>query len=216
MRVDDSLQGPDARPGASPADATHSPTTSASGTVTLGITEADYLRIHPKLAAKVRQFGIPSDQVEELVQQSFLEAHKGLCARRFRGESAIDTWVVSIAKNLCLKHHRSQRAAKRSAAEVSLDGTGADAGARQPQIESASPLPDREVQDRERLVLALRILQALPAALREPLVLQVRGHSYEQIARLLDIPSNLVSSRIHQARAELRRELPDSQTSAST
>jgi RNA polymerase sigma-70 factor (ECF subfamily) len=176
-----------------------------------GITDADYLRIYPKLAAKIRLFGIPREQVEELVQQTFLEAHRGLSEGRFQGRSALDTWAVSIAKNLCLKHYRTQKAAKRNAREVPVDALGDDVEARsRVELEAETPLPDRLAEDRELLHRALRSLQSLPAILREPLVLQVRGHSYEQIAELLEIPSNLVSSRIHQAREELRRELPRS------
>ncbi len=176
------------------------------------VTEEDYLRIYPKLAAKIRHFGIRDDQVDELVQQTFLEAQKGLRAGTFNGQSALDTWVISIGKHLCLKHHRSQSTAKRKASEVSIDMSAVEGTPSELALRSESPLPDRQAQDRELLARVLRLLGALPAILREPLVLKARGHSYQQIARLLGIPPNLVSSRIHQARAELCRELPGTKT----
>lgn len=183
---------------------------STSGSV--DITEADYLRIHPKLAAKVRQFGIRADHVEELVQETFLEAHRGLRAGQFNGESALDTWVISIGKHLCLKHHRAQKAEKRKALEVPIDLPSFDPATSELALKSETPLPDRQAQDRELLARVLQLLSALPAILREPLVLKARGHSYQQIARLLGTTPNLVSSRIHQARAELSRELPGAKT----
>jgi RNA polymerase sigma factor (sigma-70 family) len=176
----------------------------------LEITEADYLRIHPKLAAKISRFGIPGDQVEELVQQTFLEAQKGLRAGHFKGECALDTWVISIGKHLCLKHYRSQNTGKRKALEVPIDLPAFDPTVPELSLRSELPLPDRQAQDRELLNLVLQLLGRLPAILREPLVLKARGHSYQQIARLLGITPNLVTSRIHQARVELCRELPDS------
>jgi RNA polymerase sigma factor (sigma-70 family) len=178
----------------------------------LEVTEEDYFRIYPKLAAKIRQFGIRADEVDELAQQTFLEAQKGLRAGHFNGESALDTWVISIGKHLCLKHHRAQNTAKRKAPEVSIDLPSCDPAASELALKSEIPLPDRQAQDRELLARVLRLLGALPAILREPLVLKARGHSYQQIARLLGITPNLVSSRIHQARTELARELPGSKT----
>jgi RNA polymerase sigma factor (sigma-70 family) len=182
----------------------------SSGAV--AITKEDYLRIHPKLSAKIRQFGIRTDQVEELVQETFLEAHRGLRAGQFNGESALDTWVISIGKHLCLKHHRTQNAEKRKAPEVPIDLPSFDPAAPELALKSEIPLPDRQAQDREMLARVLHLLGALPSILREPLVLKARGHSYQQIARLLGITPNLVSSRIHQARAELSRELPGTKT----
>jgi len=176
------------------------------------VTEEDYLRIHPKLTAKIRHFGIRADQVEELVQQTFLEAQRGLRAGHFKAESSLDTWVISIGKHLCLKHHRAQNAVKRKAPEVPIDLPSSDPSVPELALKSETPLPDRQAQDRELLAQVLRLLGAMPAFLREPLVLKARGHSYQQIARLLGIEPNLVSSRIYQARAELIRELPDTKT----
>jgi RNA polymerase sigma factor (sigma-70 family) len=186
---------------------------SASGSVNL--TKEDYLRIHPKLSAKIRRFGIRADQVEELVQETFLEAHKGLRAGQFNGESALDTWVISIGKHLCLKHHRAQNTEKRKAPEVAIELPSSEPADSELALKSEAPLPDRQAQDRELLARVLRVLGTLPATLREPLVLKARGHSYQQIARLLGITPNLVSARIHQARTELSRELPGAKKPAA-
>lgn len=184
----------------------------ASSSNPVDVTEEDYFRIHPKLSAKIRQFGIQADQVEELVQQTFLEAHRGLLAGQFHGESTLDTWVISIGKHLCLKHYRAQHAEKRKALEVPIDLPSSDPTSPELALKSETPLPDRQAQDRELLSRVLQLVGALPAILRDPLVLRARGYSYQQIARLLGITPNLVSSRIHQARAELYRELPGSRT----
>lgn len=188
------------------------PATAPSSSGPVDITEEDFLRIHPKLTAKIRKFRIQADQVEDLVQQTFLEAHKTLRAGQFNGESTLDTWVIAIGKHLCLKHYRAQNTEKRRAPEVSIDRPSSDPAAPELVLMSESPLPDRQAQDRDLLALVLRILGALPAILREPLVLRARGYSYQQIARLLGITPSLVSSRIYQARVELYRKLPGSRT----
>lgn len=183
---------------------------SARAVTPTALSEEDYLRIEPKLKAKIRRFNIPPDEVEELVQQTFLVAHKQLLEGHFEQESALDTWVVAIGKNLCLKYHRARRAMKRSAPEVAIDAIGPHA-VPETALSSQAPPPDCEAQDREQLGLALRLLAALPTILREPLVLTGRGYSYRQIARLLGTTPQLVSSRIHQARARLRRDLSGAQ-----
>lgn len=189
------------------------PAVTTSRTALPTITREDYLRIHPKLAAKIRRFGIPELHVEDLLQETFQQAHEGLLGRRFGNRSALDTWVISIGKNLCLKHYRSRNAAKRKASEVPIDQPVRDPAAPpEPPLRSDLPSPARLAEDRELLARVVALIRALPAILREPLVLKARGHNYQQIAHILDIPPNLVSSRIHQARTELHRRITNPKT----
>ena len=141
------------------------------------------------------------------MQETFRRAHEGLLANRFGSRSSLDTWVISIGKNLCLKHYRAQHAAKRHAVEVPIAGQTNDPQTQELPLRSDLPSPERQAEDREQLSQVVAQIRTLPNILREPLVLKARGHSYRQIALLLAIPQELVSSRIHQARAELHRKL---------
>lgn len=171
------------------------------------ITKEDYLRIYPKLVAQIRGFGVSNNEdLQDLIHQTFLEAQKELEKGKFEGRSAFDTWVISICKNVCLKEHRRQRAKKRKAREVPIDAGRPSAP--ELAVPSSEPLPDRQAEDREQLGRVMQSLRSLPDPLREPLVMKARGLSYQQIAQRLGIDTKLVTSRIHQARTELKRKLP--------
>src|SRR5437868_6249365 len=47
------------------------------------------------------------NEAEDLVQETFLQAIKS--AHRFRGDSAIYTWLHGILRNLCHRHLRKQK-----------------------------------------------------------------------------------------------------------
>ena len=69
-----------------------------------------------------------------------------------------------------------------------------------------SPLRSLERAEQARIVH--RGLRALPADLREPLVLcDLQGLSYEEAANTLQIPLGTVKSRINRGRLELARRL---------
>lgn len=180
-----------------------------SGKSLAEITEADFHRIYRKLVAKVRHFGVTEEQVPDLVQETFLEAHRMLRGGRFKGHSSLDTWVISIGKHRCLKYHRARQTQKRKAVEVAVDTPVTEDWGGGLSLEATQARPDKELEGQQLLAKVVRAMRGLPSILRDPLLLRVRGHSYRQIGRLLGIKTGLVSSRIHQARTELHRELPD-------
>jgi len=170
------------------------------------ITQQDYQRLHRQLFAQIRRTGVPEAEVEDLIQETFLHAQRGLDRGQFDGRSDRDTWIVSIAKRRALKYHRHHGANKRKAELVALgDADEAASGATVPA--SSEPDPQVNATNRQRLGRALRAIGSLPEAFRAPLVLSVRGHTYEEIAGLLDMPMSLVTSRIHQARGKVRKLL---------
>ncbi len=163
------------------------------------ITEEDYQRLHPKLVGLFRRKGASPEDARDLTQDTLLEAHKSLA--NFDRHSALDTWVISIAKNLWLHHLRDRGRLKRSAEEVPLD---ADTTSRRDVPTVAGH--ENQVIDRDRLARLGKLVAKLPDAMRQALVLQAKGHKYKHIATLLGVNVNQVSSLIHQARTKLRRD----------
>lgn len=170
------------------------------------ITERDYRRLHRQLFAQIRRTGVPATEVEDLIQETFLHAQRGLDRGQFDGRSDRDTWIVSIAKKRAFKYHRHHRANKRQAELVSL-GDADELASGASVSTSFEPDPQVKAAHRQRLGRALEAIGSLPEGFRAPLVLSVRGHSYEEIAGLLDLPMSLVTSRIHQARGKVRKLL---------
>lgn len=171
------------------------------------ITAEVYRRLYPQLYAQIRRLGVPSEEVEDLIQETFLHAQQALDRGQFEGRSRLDTWIVSIAKKRVLKLRRRGGAAKRHGEMVPLDDSSEPEHGGTAVVSSSDPDPQTVASDRELLGRAMAAVRNLPESFRAPLVLKVDGHTYDEIATLLGIPISLVTSRIHQARDKLHKDL---------
>jgi len=130
---------------------------------------------------------VGKDLASDAAQETFLTAHK--VRQNFRGESSLRTWLFGIALNECRRL------------------------ARQKRIEpSTVPLIDVSQQDEGQSILDRRLLQEalqkLSAEHREVVVLhEIEGLTYEEAAKVLDVPVGTVKSRLHHAFLQLRRSL---------
>jgi RNA polymerase sigma-70 factor (ECF subfamily) len=123
---------------------------------------------------------------EDTVQDAMIRIWRALPS--FRSDAAISTWIYAITRNRCLTVLK-ERATE---AEVSLD---------EPRIRHAAeqrvPVPPPS-SDRADIGT---LLASLPDVYRLPLVLfYMENKSYEDIARLLDLPIGTVKTRIHRAK----------------
>jgi RNA polymerase sigma-70 factor, ECF subfamily len=131
-------------------------------------------------------------EAEDAAQDAFLLAYQRLGS--FRGEASFKTWLVSIAWRQALTRRRRLVAAVRRF---------------WPQDEVAEPAspeasPERAALDTERATAVARLVRALPARLREPLLLFATGdHSYEDMALILGVPSGTLKGRVAEARRRL-------------
>jgi RNA polymerase sigma-70 factor (ECF subfamily) len=130
----------------------------------------------------------PSD-AEDVVQETFVAVLKS----KFRGESAVRTWLVQILvrQAALLRRTRSRKIGPAPSDEARKDLSVAAAG-------SAVSGSDA------RLDLAV-MLEALSPEHRQVIVLrELEGMTYEEMAATLAVPRGTVESRLHRARAELR------------
>ncbi len=178
-------------------------TTLPSNTSPHELTQEDYFRIRSQIVAVLRKAGARGEEIEDLVQETFSEAHR--LRAQFEGRSEFDTWVVGIAKKLWLHYLRRQNTQKRAAEEVAIEAAEQMAE----PLRAQGPSPETQTAEWETLAEVERELAKLPDILRQPLLLQVEGFSYKEITALLAVPQKLVTSRIHQARDLLRRLFPE-------
>jgi RNA polymerase sigma-70 factor (ECF subfamily) len=130
-----------------------------------------------------------ASDAEDVLQEAFAGAFRGLSG--FEARSSVKTWLTRILVTQAAKWRRDK--ARRPMG--SLTGDHADAGGD----------PASSVQASVDLHAALR---QLSPEHREVLVLrEFEGLSYEEIAKLLDVPRGTIESRLHRARAELRDKL---------
>ena len=130
---------------------------------------------------------------EDATQDAFVRVFRAL--HRFRRDAALRTWIHHIAVSAILTAIRGRKRWN----------------ARRAEIEEADQVvqhrPDAEPDLRDRLYAAI---DALPAIYRSVFVLyEIEGHTHEEVAALLRIPSGTSKNRLSEARARLRRELRD-------
>jgi RNA polymerase sigma-70 factor, ECF subfamily len=147
---------------------------------------------------------------EEIAQDTFIRAHRGLA--RFRGDSSLATWLHRIAFNLSRNRHKYYFCRRRHAM-LSLDCAFSDDNKAtfSDLIASDAPSPAREASAGEFTQLVNVCMEKLSARQREILVLRNGlNQSYGEIAKALGISIGTVKSRIGRARENLRSLLAQS------
>jgi RNA polymerase sigma-70 factor, ECF subfamily len=142
------------------------------------------------------------DEALDLSQEVFLRVFRTLS--RFRGQSALRTWIYRIVVNQARNRQRWWRR-RRRADLVSLDDHLTRCG----EIEATSEvLPDRLLASKETATRIWAAMEHLPFDQRTALVLrEIDGLRYEEIAFSLDVAVGTVKSRLTRARQALREEL---------
>jgi RNA polymerase sigma-70 factor (ECF subfamily) len=146
---------------------------------------------------------------EEVVQDAFLKIHQALDG--FRGEASLKTWVLRIVLRLSLNRRRDRSRSAWQRLGLHQKDVEEKLGS---TVEIVSPVlqtPESLCISQETRQLLLKLVDELPDALREVLVLNsLEELSYEEIARILQIPSGTVGSRMHAARKKLLKKLGQS------
>lgn len=131
---------------------------------------------------------------EDLLQETLLEAVRS--AGGFRGESALSTWMCSIAKRRLVRHYERERRAEvaRQSLHLVERGTSASGGHTEADI-------DRQDE-------VLRALGQLPALQRQVLVFKyIEDLSVQEIADRVNRSRVQVQSLLQRGREGLRRQL---------
>ena len=143
------------------------------------------------------KFTARHDLAEDLTQEIFLRVFRAL--DRFNREADFGTWLSSVARNYCIDHYRSRR---RERELISPDTTAIELAA------DPSVNPQRGLEEADRRSLLREGLARLPPKLREAVVLRdLQELTYQEMARLLELPEGTVKSRINRGREELGRLL---------
>jgi RNA polymerase sigma-70 factor (ECF subfamily) len=131
------------------------------------------------------------EEAADALQDALLSAHRG--AARFRGDSAVTTWLHRIVVNSCLDRVRRRR----SHPTVPLpDGDGGDGS---PGVEPAAPAVDHDT-----VLVVQEALAQLPADQRAAIVLvDLQGYPVAEVAEILEVAEGTVKSRCSRGRARL-------------
>ncbi len=144
----------------------------------------------------LRRFGLDQAEADEVSQEVFLRAWRGLPG--FEQRSRFSTWLYRIAFN-----EAQRRLSRRRPSPVAVDPEGPD---------PIASLPDAPEQRPEALALDDELMRALemalmqlPADWRMAVVLRdIEGLSTEEAAAVVGIGPAAFKSRLHRGRMRLR------------
>jgi len=143
------------------------------------------------------------DEALDLSQEVFIQAHRSL--GQFRGESRFGGWLLAIAVNQCrnrLKHWKRRSRSKHESLSAPIGEGGSDL---QRELPDPGTTAAEALESRQLEALVREELQHLDEEYRTVLVLrELQDLSYEEIARMLEVPVGTVKSRLHRGRTELR------------
>ena len=137
-----------------------------------------------------------SAMAEELVQEAFFRVHRA--RNRYEPRARFSTWLYRIATNLALNELKRprRRHVHEEEGQVVLRGTG-------PQV-------DEEVATRRLGARVESELEKLPERQRMALWLSAaEGHSYAEVASILDTTEKSVKALVHRARVALVSRMGD-------
>ena len=144
------------------------------------------------LYSVLRYLCVSGEEAEEVAQESFLRAWRGIGS--FRGNSGFFTWLYRIGINEAKRRRRRE-------AQLAAEGLSENI-ADPPDIREAPH--ERALQADLRAELEL-VVRALPLKYRAPLILRdIEGLSTAEAAAVLDLSEAAFKSRLHRARMAVR------------
>lgn len=162
--------------------------------------EALVVKYQRRIARHVARYVPIASDVEDVVQEVFIRAFRGL--HSFRGDSAFYTWLYRIATNAALTFLRG------APHEEQLDDSEDERpNPFEPGI-SDGETPERTLMARQIADAVRQGLARMQPELVDALTLfEVEGKSYSDIAQMFDVPVGTVRSRIFRAREALAKRL---------
>lgn len=146
----------------------------------------------------LRLTGNPAE-ADDLVQETMLKAYRAW--HQFQQGTNAKGWLLTILRHAFINEYRRRT---RHPETVDIDAIEPFSVFEEVQDDDPSgTFFDRIVDDE-----VLRAIDQLPEQFRETVVLSdVEGMSYEEIARVLEVPVGTVKSRLFRARRLLQRKL---------
>jgi RNA polymerase sigma-70 factor (ECF subfamily) len=166
-------------------------------------------RYHNRLFTLAHNLLRNAADAEEIVQDAFIRAHRGLA--NFRGDSSLATWLYRIALNLS-RNRYWYFFRRRRQDSLSLDHSlsGDSTATFSDLIATGDDDPARGTANNEFIDLISLCMEKLDANHREILTMRnVLDLSYDEISRALRINVGTVKSRIARAREILRKLLAE-------
>jgi RNA polymerase sigma-70 factor (ECF subfamily) len=145
------------------------------------------------------------DEAEDVVQETFLSAFRGIS--RFDGRSTLRTWLFRIAWNAAMMRLRRKEPDFLSVEDASEPETGAPVPK---ELFDWCCLPEAELEKKEVRAELERAIGSLPELLRAAFIMrEMEGLTTGEAATALGVSEDVVKTRLHRARLQLRENLAE-------
>src|SRR5437667_350910 len=148
----------------------------------------------PRVHRLVRRYVDNPCDAEDVTQEIFIDVYR--CIGRFRGESALMTWVYRIAVNHCLRFRE-----KMKPDSMPLDDIQESDGKWQ-----SNPLP-AAIKSETGSAVRSAVAELSPLHRDVVILHELHGLSYQECAAALQVPVGTVKSRLSNAFRRLRGSL---------
>lgn len=142
----------------------------------------------------VRRYVDNPTDAEDVTQEIFCDLYRSI--GKFRGDSALGTWVYRVAVNHCLKHCQRHRTDSVPYEEQEIHATDW-------QVDPAQSAFKHELSDQVQVALK----ELSPLHYDVVVLCEMHGLTYQECAKALDIPVGTVKSRLFNAFRRLRESL---------
>ncbi len=143
---------------------------------------------------------ITKETNEDLEQEVFVRAWKNQDKYEERGH--FKTWINTIAKNISKDYLKSadKKVQQTSTAEEEVINS----------IKDNKVTPEEALMSKIRQKRIIQAIEGLKPKFKEVIMLSdIEGYTYEEIAKMLNVPIGTIKSRIYNAKKELALRLED-------
>lgn len=166
---------------------------------------------HHRAALRAARAALGSPQeADDAAQEAWMAARARL--GDFRGDAGFRTWLLAIVWHKALDRRRSLVRWMTRLVSLDRSATSDEAGPAWADTREAADhrafSPEQTTLARELRAEVQRLVSALPARLRDPLLLVGSGdYTYEEVAAMLGEPVGTIKWRVSDARRQLRVKL---------
>jgi RNA polymerase sigma-70 factor, ECF subfamily len=160
-------------------------------------TLAGIYREHARQVARwAARLGGPNVEVEDILQEVFIIAHRQLAG--FRGDSRISTWLFAITRNVVRQKLQRERVRR----------FFLSAASREDQVTLRPSTPIEDIERRESMEMVYRALSGMPEKYRTAFVLfEIEGLSGQEAADLTGVKISTLRVWLLRARAHFMKRM---------
>ncbi len=141
------------------------------------------------------------NEIEDLAQEVFIKVYKNI--DKFQGKSSLYTWIYRITTNLCLDYIKKRREIIYIDEKIQYGDGEVDI-----QLSTNEKLQDELYEEKELKEKLQKSIDKLPDKQKMMIILRdIKGLSYEEISKILEMKLGTVKSQINRARIKLKEIL---------